>query len=265
MKGALAGAEPDFYTFHYYGGSAEQVYWALQQAQSIVAPVPLLFGETGYPTSTQVTGYSDLPVDAASAGSRTGAFPEDGRLRRLEARAAAARRLDARRLRARQHPARRPGSHEPGRIPLRALPDRREPEARRGRRALHVRAGAADGIQPGLRAGSPCPERRLAPRRVVGVRQPEREPRPGERAAAERQRRRRRALARRPCRRHLLHRADREHTAARSFRCDGDRLGSRAEPRCAGTPRARSGSTAQKQSSRPRSRSGLPRGPAGSS
>ena len=79
MKGALAGAEPDFYTFHYYGGSAEQVYWALQQAQSIVAPVPLFFGETGYPTSTPGHRLQRSPVDAASAGSRTGAFPEDGR------------------------------------------------------------------------------------------------------------------------------------------------------------------------------------------
>jgi hypothetical protein len=62
MKSALTGAEPDFYTFHYYGGSGEQAYWALQQAQSIVAPVPLFFGKTGYPTSSQVTGYSDLPL-----------------------------------------------------------------------------------------------------------------------------------------------------------------------------------------------------------
>jgi exo-beta-1,3-glucanase (GH17 family) len=72
LKGALAGAEPDFYSIHLYGGSGEQAYWTLQAAQSIVAPVPLWFGETGYPTSTHASGYSDLPStrqaqDAAQA------------------------------------------------------------------------------------------------------------------------------------------------------------------------------------------------------
>ena len=62
LKGALAGAEPDFYTIHYYGGTGEQAFWTLREAQAVAAPLPLWVGETGYPTSTQVTGYSDLPA-----------------------------------------------------------------------------------------------------------------------------------------------------------------------------------------------------------
>jgi hypothetical protein len=62
LKGALAGAEPDFYTIHYYGGGGEQAYWTLQAAQAVAAPEPLWLGETGYPTSSRVTGYSDVPL-----------------------------------------------------------------------------------------------------------------------------------------------------------------------------------------------------------
>src|SRR4051794_17116510 len=61
LKAALTGAEPDFYTVHLFTGGGEQAYWTLQDAQAAVAPVPLWVGETGYPTSLQVTGYSDLP------------------------------------------------------------------------------------------------------------------------------------------------------------------------------------------------------------
>jgi hypothetical protein len=62
LKAGLVGAEPDFYSLHYYGGSGEQAYWELQAAKAVVAPQPLFFGETGYPTSTRVSGYSDLPL-----------------------------------------------------------------------------------------------------------------------------------------------------------------------------------------------------------
>ena len=66
LKAGLAGAEPDVYTIHYYGGSGEQAYWTLKAAQDAVAPQPLWFGETGYPSSTQVTGYSDVPLTRAA-------------------------------------------------------------------------------------------------------------------------------------------------------------------------------------------------------
>jgi hypothetical protein len=62
LKAALAGTEPDFYSLHYYGGSGEQAYWTLQEAQAVVSPQPLVLGETGYPTSTHVSGYSDVPL-----------------------------------------------------------------------------------------------------------------------------------------------------------------------------------------------------------
>ena len=61
LKAGLAGAEPDFYTVHYYGGGGEQAHWTLQDAIRAVAPVPLWVGETGYPTSTQASGYFELP------------------------------------------------------------------------------------------------------------------------------------------------------------------------------------------------------------
>jgi hypothetical protein len=61
LKAALAGAEPDFYTIHYYGGDGDQAYWTLLAAQQAVAPVPLWVGETGYPTSTQASGYYEVP------------------------------------------------------------------------------------------------------------------------------------------------------------------------------------------------------------
>jgi hypothetical protein len=62
LKTALAGADPDFYSLHYYGGSGEDAYWTLQQAEAAVAPTPLYFGETGYPTSKWATGYADMPL-----------------------------------------------------------------------------------------------------------------------------------------------------------------------------------------------------------
>ena len=72
LKAALAGAAPDFYTIHYYGGDGDQAYWTLLAAQQAVAPVPLWVGETGYPTSTQASGYYEVPwsVQAQEAEQR---------------------------------------------------------------------------------------------------------------------------------------------------------------------------------------------------
>jgi hypothetical protein len=66
LNTALAGAEPDFYTIHYYGGDGDQAYWTLLAAQQAVAPVPLWVGETGYPTSTQSSGYFEAPTTVQS-------------------------------------------------------------------------------------------------------------------------------------------------------------------------------------------------------
>jgi hypothetical protein len=61
LKAALAGAGPDFYTIHYYGGDGDEAYWTLLASEQAVAPVPLWVGETGYPTSTQASGYFEVP------------------------------------------------------------------------------------------------------------------------------------------------------------------------------------------------------------
>lgn len=62
LKAALTGAEPDFYTIHYYGGDGDAAYWTLLAAEQAVAPVPLWVGETGYPTSTRASGYFEVPT-----------------------------------------------------------------------------------------------------------------------------------------------------------------------------------------------------------
>jgi hypothetical protein len=61
LDAGLTGAEPDFFSIHYYGGSGEDAYWTLQAAQAAVAPIPLWCGETGYPTPSGMTGYSGVP------------------------------------------------------------------------------------------------------------------------------------------------------------------------------------------------------------
>jgi hypothetical protein len=61
LYAGLTGAEPDFFSIHYYGGSGEDAYWTLQAAQAAVAPLPLWCGETGYPTAAGTTGFSGVP------------------------------------------------------------------------------------------------------------------------------------------------------------------------------------------------------------
>ena len=41
LKAGLAGAEPDLYTIHYYGGDGDRASRTLLAAQQAVAPVPL--------------------------------------------------------------------------------------------------------------------------------------------------------------------------------------------------------------------------------
>jgi len=74
LKRALATAPPDFWDFHYYGGSNPQlagvsVAQALSvflQAQQIATPLPLIIGETGYSTLTSNATVSGLPLTQAS-------------------------------------------------------------------------------------------------------------------------------------------------------------------------------------------------------
>jgi hypothetical protein len=51
LHNALGTVQPDFYSYHYYGGGPE-AYPTLQQAKEIVAPKPLFVGETGLSTGT---------------------------------------------------------------------------------------------------------------------------------------------------------------------------------------------------------------------
>ena len=47
--GLGSGAQPDFYSYHYYG-SADDAYTTFARARDVVAPVRLVIGETGYST-----------------------------------------------------------------------------------------------------------------------------------------------------------------------------------------------------------------------
>jgi hypothetical protein len=51
LKNALKGAEPDYYSYHYYG-SASGALSAFRRARDIVAPKNLFIGETGLASST---------------------------------------------------------------------------------------------------------------------------------------------------------------------------------------------------------------------
>ena len=173
LKAALAGAEPDFYTIHYYGGSGEQAYWTLQAGAGGCRPVPLWVGETGYPTSTRTTGYSDLPLTRQAQEAAQAHF--------LKTVAYAALQLGL--------PP--PGvwtldDFEPGsipadaglqnerRVPLRALPDRRKPEGRccRGAQQLRVDAASSDSTRGSRTVSAPAHGGSISGR-MVGVRQRE--------------------------------------------------------------------------------------------
>jgi len=74
LKLGLGGADPDFYTLHYFTGGGETSYWTLRDAQAAVAPTALWLGETGYPTSVQISGYSDLPETPSAQGAAQAHF-----------------------------------------------------------------------------------------------------------------------------------------------------------------------------------------------
>ena len=69
LKSALGSVAPDFWDFHYYGGSNPDVagvsipaaLTVLLQAQQIAAPLPLIIGETGYSTLASNAAVLGLP------------------------------------------------------------------------------------------------------------------------------------------------------------------------------------------------------------
>lgn len=66
----LAETQPDFYSFHYYVSSVvtqQQAQSVFASAKSIVAPLPLIIGETGFTTGPSATGGSDPALEQEQA------------------------------------------------------------------------------------------------------------------------------------------------------------------------------------------------------
>jgi len=57
LKNELGASQPDFYSFHFYDGAGSALS-EFTQAKTIVAPLPLLIGETGF-----ATGAGNVPSD----------------------------------------------------------------------------------------------------------------------------------------------------------------------------------------------------------
>jgi hypothetical protein len=65
LKQELASASPDLYDLHYYGAAA-LAYVTFQEARTLVAPVPLMNGETGYSTTPDNHAITGLPANSAA-------------------------------------------------------------------------------------------------------------------------------------------------------------------------------------------------------
>lgn len=66
----LAETPPDFYSFHYYTDLAtaqQQAQAVFASAKAIVAPLPLIIGETGFSTGPSATGGSDPTLEQEQA------------------------------------------------------------------------------------------------------------------------------------------------------------------------------------------------------
>ena len=61
LKRGLGRVRPDVFDIHYYGGGGELAYDVLTRAKAVAAPTPLRLGETGYPTTTALSGYGGVP------------------------------------------------------------------------------------------------------------------------------------------------------------------------------------------------------------
>jgi hypothetical protein len=55
------GVRPDFYDFHSFGGGGELAVDMFARAKAVAAPVPVWVGETGYPTTSAISGYGGVP------------------------------------------------------------------------------------------------------------------------------------------------------------------------------------------------------------
>jgi hypothetical protein len=58
----LGSVRPDFWDIHAYPGGGEVMYHLITRAQSVAGSIPLWVGETGYPTTTTMSGYGGVPM-----------------------------------------------------------------------------------------------------------------------------------------------------------------------------------------------------------
>jgi hypothetical protein len=61
LKRGLRSVRPDFFDIHYFGGGGELAASVLSRAKTVASPTPLWLGETGYPTTTSLSGYGRVP------------------------------------------------------------------------------------------------------------------------------------------------------------------------------------------------------------
>lgn len=61
LKRGLRSVRPDFFDIHYFGGGGELAASVLSRAKKVASPTPLWVGETGYPTTTSLSGYGRVP------------------------------------------------------------------------------------------------------------------------------------------------------------------------------------------------------------
>ena len=61
LKRGLGDVRPDAFDVHYFGGGGELALHVLTRARALAAPTPVRVGETGYPTTTALTGFGGVP------------------------------------------------------------------------------------------------------------------------------------------------------------------------------------------------------------
>jgi hypothetical protein len=61
LKRGLGSVRPDFFDIHYFGGGGELAATVFGRARAVASPQPLWVGETGYPTTTSLSGYGGVP------------------------------------------------------------------------------------------------------------------------------------------------------------------------------------------------------------
>ena len=61
LERGLGAVRPDAFDVHYFGGGGELALHVLTRAKAIASPTPLRVGETGYPTTTALSGFGGVP------------------------------------------------------------------------------------------------------------------------------------------------------------------------------------------------------------